>query len=76
MKPADDLRHEMELNHPNFKVAGMLTAEGLDALEQRVQALEAAGRHTVKEEACDARHAEPPEVRQAEDPPLRARKRK
>ena len=54
----------------------MLTAEGLDALESRIAALESAGRHTIKEEACDARHAEDPEVRQAEEPPVRTRKRR
>ena len=57
-------------------VAAMLAAEGLEALERRIEALESAGRHTVKEDACDLRHAEPPEVRQAEEPPLRSRKRK
>ena len=34
MKPAEELRRETAMNNPNFKVAGMLAAEGLDRLEQ------------------------------------------
>jgi hypothetical protein len=76
MHAADELRKECELTNPNFKVAGLLAAEALDGLERRIQSLEAANRHAVTDEACDIRHAAPPEVRQAEEPPLRARKRK
>ena len=65
MALADEIRKELKLINPSPREVGKLTADALDALDRRLQAVENA---TDSHDASDIRHGE--------TGPIRTRKRR